>query len=103
MYLNWLHKPFYFFLSLYLVPLVLEGHVLLESNPPQYDKAREAYTQAIRLDPKLAYAYRARGVVYLSFGRPEEAKRDSEEAQKLLDGESELQDPEKTQKLIDKK
>jgi tetratricopeptide (TPR) repeat protein len=69
-----------------------------------YKQALSVLDDAIRLDPKLAYAYRIRSKIYLDLERSEEAKRDFEEAQKLLNEESELQDPEKTQKLIgDKK
>jgi len=46
----------------------------------QYDQAIKNYTEAIRLDPKIALAYSSRGTVYLQLGKKELAIQDFEKA-----------------------
>jgi tetratricopeptide (TPR) repeat protein len=48
-----------------------------------YDKAIADYTEAIRLDPNLTDAYRARSVLYIARGDTAHAEADIAEAKRL--------------------
>ena len=53
------------------------------SNDGQHDKAINAYSQAIKLDPKYPYAYLGRGDAYLVKGDVTSALQDYDRAVKL--------------------
>jgi tetratricopeptide (TPR) repeat protein len=49
----------------------------------QHDQAIEDYTRALKLDPRLALAYRNRSLAYAAKGDTEKAKADHERALRL--------------------
>ena len=57
---------------------VQRGRSLVESG--NYNEAIEAFTKAIELDPKLAWAYGARGIAYYKLGNYQQAIRDYDRA-----------------------
>jgi Flp pilus assembly protein TadD len=56
---------------------------LAYGNLGQHERAIEDYDEAIRLDPKDAYAYNNRGLAYRNQGQQELADRDFAKAEEL--------------------